>query len=79
MTATTAKPAGMLEELTAAARALGGAGVAVLAGLLVLGLIFQAEVIAAVQVWDASTAYNHCYLILPITLYMIWDLSLIHI
>ena len=42
-------------------------------GFLGLGLLFQAEVVAAVQTWEASTAYNHCFLIIPITIYMIWD------
>ena len=32
-----------------------------------------AEVAAAVQTWDASTAYNHCFLIIPIALYLLWD------
>jgi exosortase A len=43
------------------------------AGLLLLGLIFRREVAAAVQTWDASTAYNHCFLIIPIVLYLLWD------
>lgn len=41
--------------------------------LLAWGLIFRPEVMAAVHTWDASTAYNHCYLILPIFLYLVWD------
>jgi exosortase A len=47
---------------------------AVLAGaLLVMALVFHAEVAAAVQVWAASTAYNHCFLILPIAIWLAWD------
>lgn len=42
-------------------------------GLLLLGAIFHQEVAAAVQTWNASTAYNHCFLIIPIVLYMLWD------
>src|ERR1700756_2113944 len=42
-------------------------------GLLLWGLIFHQEVAAAVRTWDASTAYNHCFLIIPIFLYMLWD------
>jgi exosortase A len=34
---------------------------------------FQAEAAHAVQVWNESTAYNHCYLIAPITAYLIWE------
>ncbi len=43
------------------------------AGLLLLGLLFDKEVVAAVQTWDASTAYNHCFLVIPIALYLLWD------
>ena len=42
-------------------------------GLLLLGLLFHAEVAAAVGVWLDSTAYNHCFLIIPIVAYLLWD------
>ena len=42
-------------------------------GLVVLGLVFHAEVVAAIDVWIESTAYNHCFLVLPIVAYLIWD------
>ena len=42
-------------------------------GLLLLGALFNKEVVAAVQTWDASTAYNHCFLVIPIALYLLWD------
>ncbi len=42
-------------------------------GLLLLGALFNKEVVAAVQTWDASTAYNHCFLIIPIALFLLWD------
>jgi exosortase A len=42
-------------------------------GALAFGLTFHVEVARAVQVWDESTAYNHCYLILPISAYLIWE------
>lgn len=42
-------------------------------GLLLFGLIFQAEVLAAIRTWESSTAYNHCFLVIPIVLYLIWD------
>ena len=42
-------------------------------GMLLLGLLFNAEVVAAVQTWIDSTAYNHCFLVIPIALYLIWD------
>jgi exosortase A len=42
-------------------------------GVLLLGALFNKEVVAAVQTWDASTAYNHCFLVIPIALYLLWD------
>lgn len=42
-------------------------------GAVALGLLFYQEVTAAVQVWISSTAYNHCFLIIPIAGYLIWD------
>ena len=40
-------------------------------GLLLLCWLFLPEGRAAVEVWNASTAYSHCYLILPMTLYLL--------
>ena len=51
---------------------LSRAGVLFLAGLLPLGLGFRAEVTAALGIWSGSTAYNHCWLILPIALWLAW-------
>lgn len=42
-------------------------------GLLLLGIAFHAEITAAVGVWLASTAYNHCLLVIPIAAYLAWD------
>lgn len=42
-------------------------------GLVVLGLIFHREIAAAVTVWIDSTAYNHCFLVVPIAAYLLWD------
>ncbi|MBO1076788.1 exosortase A [Roseomonas marmotae] len=42
------------------------------AGLAVLGLAFSTEVAAAVDIWDRSTAYNHCWLVLPLALWLAW-------
>jgi exosortase A len=42
-------------------------------GVLLLGALFNNEVVAAVRTWDASTAYNHCFLVIPIALYLLWD------
>jgi exosortase A len=42
-------------------------------GLLLLGALFNREVLAAVRTWNESTAYNHCILILPIFAWLVWD------
>jgi exosortase A len=42
-------------------------------GLIVLGLAFHEEVISAVSVWYDSTAYSHCFFIIPIAAYLAWD------
>lgn len=50
-----------------------GPAVAASIGVVALGLLFHAEVAAAVSVWSTSTAYNHCFLVIPIVLYLLWD------
>jgi Transmembrane exosortase (Exosortase_EpsH) len=50
-----------------------GPAITVGAGLIALGLLFHTEVVAAVTVWQDSTAYNHCLLVIPIVFYLIWD------
>ena len=42
------------------------------AGLSFLGLLFQDEVVAAVKVWIDSRTYNHCFLVLPLVVYLTW-------
>ena len=42
-------------------------------GLLLLGVLFHREVAVAVQTWNDSTAYNHCFLVIPIAFYLYWD------
>ena len=41
--------------------------------LAALGAIFHQEVVGAFQVWVGSATYNHCFLIIPIALFMIWQ------
>ena len=68
------KPAAIaLPGLTQAWGAMRGTAIGLIIGILVLGGLFQTEVITAVQTWDDSTAYNHCYLVIPITIYLLWD------
>ena len=50
-----------------------GAAVAIGAGLVALGLLFQTEIAGAVAVWQNSTAYNHCFLVIPIVIYLLWE------
>ncbi len=54
-------------------RGLRGSLIALGVGLLLLGGIFYEEVATAVRIWEASTAYNHCFLVIPIVIYLIWD------
>jgi exosortase A len=49
------------------------AGGLVLANLVLLGVLFADAVVGAVRVWDASETFTHCYLILPIVGYLLWD------
>ena len=36
------------------------------------GVAFQHEIAGAVRVWNDSTAYNHCYLVLPLAGALLW-------
>jgi len=57
-----------------AVRRLWSVAIAVLVvGTLAFGVAFFEEVKKGIQVWDESTAYNHCFLILPIVAYLIWE------
>ncbi|HEY0206218.1 MAG TPA: exosortase A [Acetobacteraceae bacterium] len=46
---------------------------AMAAGTLLFGLLFLPECRAAVGVWLVSTAYGHCFLVLPMAAYLVWD------
>ena len=41
--------------------------------IVVFGLGFHREATDAVGVWVASTAYNHCFLVLPVVGYLLWE------
>ena len=49
------------------------AAIVVILGLIALGLIFGEEARAAVGVWIDSTAYGHCFFIVPIALFLAWE------
>jgi exosortase A len=38
----------------------------------VFGVVFQHEIAGAIRVWNGSTAYNHCYLVLPMIGVLLW-------
>lgn len=42
-------------------------------GLLLLGGAFNVEIAAAVRTWIQSTAYNHCFLVIPIAAFLLWE------
>jgi exosortase A len=42
-------------------------------GLVAFAALFWSEGRAAVGIWEASTAYNHCFFVIPIALYLAWD------
>jgi exosortase A len=40
---------------------------------LAFGYVFRQDIDAAVRVWLGSTAYNHCFLILPLIAFLLWE------
>jgi exosortase A len=42
-------------------------------GLAAFAALFWAEGAAAVRLWNASTAYNHCWLVAPIAAWLFWQ------
>jgi exosortase A len=43
------------------------------AGLALLCLLFHEEIAAAAEVWSTSTAYGHCWLVVPIVGWLLWE------
>jgi exosortase A len=41
--------------------------------VLAFAVLFHAEIQAAIAVWIASTAFGHCFLVLPIALFLAWE------
>lgn len=37
------------------------------------GVVFAHEVEGAIRVWMQSTAYNHCFLVLPMAAFLVWE------
>jgi len=65
-----AKTASLLDEAQALFSPL---WLVLLAGVAVLLAAFQEESRAAVQVWIDSTAYGHCFFVVPIALFLAWE------
>jgi exosortase A len=40
---------------------------------LVFAAVFRRDIGAAVEVWIDSTAYNHCFLIIPLIAFLLWE------
>ena len=40
---------------------------------IVFGIAFRQEIVGAVRVWIDSTAYNHCFLVLPLAGFLLWE------
>jgi exosortase A len=47
--------------------------IAILIATIGFGIAFQPEIAGAILVWNDSTAYNHCYLVLPLAGAMLWS------
>jgi exosortase A len=45
----------------------------IVASLALFAFFYPNEIAGAVRVWDQSTAYTHCWLILPIVAYLFWE------
>ena len=46
---------------------------AIAVAIVIFGFVFYDEIIGAIRVWNGSTAYNHCYLVLPLVGIMLWS------
>jgi exosortase A len=42
-------------------------------GILILALLFHQEGASAVHIWNTSTAYGHCWLVLPLAIWLLWE------
>lgn len=63
----------MTSKTSQTRRGLGPALLALAVAVIGIGLIFAPELRAAVEVWMLSTAYGHCFFIIPIALYLAWE------
>src|SRR5271170_1136695 len=73
MVNTPSPPATAVTDLVSPRRDWAVAALALALGLCAFGFIFRSEIATAVYVWSDSYAYNHCFLILPVAAYLVWD------
>ncbi len=73
MTTGTARAADVTAPPRGTTRTVAVAVAALVLGLAAFALLFHAEAAAALHVWETSTAYGHCFFVLPIALYLAWD------
>ncbi len=76
MTTTVASPMQPLSldpEAAETQRAWRIAAATLLAGICALLAIFWQPAAAAVRVWSTSATFNHCFLVVPIVAYLIWE------
>jgi exosortase A len=66
-------PALVHPAIAAAWRSRRGVAIVLGVGAAVLGLLFNVEIASAIHTWMDSTAYNHCFLVIPIAAYLAWD------
>src|SRR5947207_9099108 len=65
--------AGLTSSMRATAlRAWSPSLVAIVVSAGAFAVAFQREISAAIGVWIDSTAYNHCFLILPLVAVLLW-------
>jgi exosortase A len=69
MTASTLAPAAIAHPWRLLRPAIPALGI----GIAVWAALFFSEITHAVEVWNASTAYSHCWFVLPIAAYLAWD------
>lgn len=72
-TSSSQSPVSSVPRLGSPGRDWAIAGAALAIGLLSFAIIFYPEITAAITVWMNSDAYSHCFLVLPVAIYLAWD------
>ncbi len=68
-----ARPIAQTDERAEMERAWRAAAATLAVGIIGLIALFWEPAVAAVNVWSDSATYNHCFLIIPIVGYLIWE------